>query len=152
MTPPIDLILARLGRPRRAGRGWSARCPAHDDRHASLSVSEGGDGRVFLHCHAGCTTASVVGALGLRMSDLFPADGRGVVPRPSSSSSSSNGRAYAAVADAVAELWRRLGRRSRKWVYRDAAGHPVGVVVCWDMPTGKTIRPIARHADGWRIG
>src|SRR5262249_15560795 len=37
------------------------------------------------------------------------------------------------------------------WTYHDAQGEPVGVVVRWDGPTGKDIRPVARHADGWRI-
>lgn len=39
---------------KRCGDGWSARCPAHDDKRNSLSISEGDDGRLLLHCHAGC--------------------------------------------------------------------------------------------------
>lgn len=38
---------------------------------ASLSISEGADGRVLVHCHAGCTVEAVVMALGLEMRDLF---------------------------------------------------------------------------------
>jgi len=38
---------------RQTGSGWSARCPAHEDRQASLSIAEGEDGRVLLKCHAG---------------------------------------------------------------------------------------------------
>jgi len=45
-------------------------CPAHDDRNASLSVHVS-DGRILLHCNAGCSTEDVVNALGLTMSDLF---------------------------------------------------------------------------------
>jgi hypothetical protein len=37
-------------------------------------------------------------------------------------------------------------------MYHNAQGEPVGVVVRWDTPTGKDIRPVARHPDGWRIG
>jgi hypothetical protein len=48
-----------------------ARCPAHDDRHASLSIAEGKDGRILLHCFADCTTEAIVAALGLEMRDLF---------------------------------------------------------------------------------
>lgn len=33
--------------------GWIAKCPAHDDRTASFSISEQG-GKVLLFCHAGC--------------------------------------------------------------------------------------------------
>jgi uncharacterized protein (DUF927 family) len=47
-----------------------ARCPGHDDRSASLSVSEG-DGKILVHCHAGCSTEAVLDALGLKMADLF---------------------------------------------------------------------------------
>lgn len=51
---------------------YMARCPAHDDRRASLSVSSGDDGRILLKCQAGCSTESVAAALGLSLSDLFP--------------------------------------------------------------------------------
>jgi hypothetical protein len=53
---------------------------------------------------------------------------------------------------AVAELERRHGERSALWTYRDAAGNPVGLVVRWDGPEGKDIRPVSRQGDGWRIG
>ena len=35
--------------------------------------------------------------------------------------------------------------------YYDAKGKPVGLVVRWDRPEGKEIRPVAQHAAGWRI-
>jgi 5S rRNA maturation endonuclease (ribonuclease M5) len=58
---------------RRSGSGWIAKCPAHEDRVDSLSISESkSDGRVLLHCHAGCTIESVLAAAGLEMRDLFP--------------------------------------------------------------------------------
>lgn len=50
---------------------WSARCPAHDDRRSSLSISIGEGGRVLLNCHAGCAAEDVTAALGLTMKDLF---------------------------------------------------------------------------------
>jgi len=39
-----------------------ARCPAHDDRNPSLSISQS-DGRVLVHCHAGCSQQAVIEAL-----------------------------------------------------------------------------------------
>ncbi len=41
---------------------FSACCPAHDDNHPSLSVSDIG-GKILLKCFAGCTQEQVIGAL-----------------------------------------------------------------------------------------
>jgi hypothetical protein len=68
----LDEFLARLENLRKSGRGWSARCPAHVDRSNSLSVALGDDGRLLVHCFAGCTVAEIVGAMGLHITDLFP--------------------------------------------------------------------------------
>lgn len=76
-TEFISLLDARGLSPRKSGTGWTARCCGHDDKTASLSVSAGADGRVLLKCHAGCTAENIVGALGLKLADLFP-------PRPAS--------------------------------------------------------------------
>lgn len=47
---------------RRSGSCWMAKCPAHDDRNPSLSIRET-DGKVLLHCHAGCAQRDVIAAL-----------------------------------------------------------------------------------------
>jgi hypothetical protein len=39
-----------------------------------LAVRENEDGRILLHCFAGCETANVLGAIGMDMTDLFPPD------------------------------------------------------------------------------
>lgn len=66
-------FLEHLQGVRQTGTGrWSARCPAHDDRHPSLNVRELHDGRTLIHCFAGCAVAEIVGAIGLELSDLFP--------------------------------------------------------------------------------
>ncbi len=39
-----------------------ARCPAHDDKKPSLSISED-DGKILVKCHAGCSQDSVIHAL-----------------------------------------------------------------------------------------
>jgi hypothetical protein len=69
----VGRLLDGLTNVRRIGDGrWKARCPAHEDRSPSLAVRELEDGRVLLHCFAGCDAASIVGAIGLRLEDLFP--------------------------------------------------------------------------------
>jgi hypothetical protein len=69
---PLDVVLSRLKGVRRSGKQWTALCPAHDDKRQSLSVAEGRDGRVLLHCHRGCPPERIVQMLGLKLSDLFP--------------------------------------------------------------------------------
>ncbi len=49
---------------------WHARCPAHEDRHPSLSLG-GIQGQALLWCHAGCATVDVLAAMNLAMSDLY---------------------------------------------------------------------------------
>ena len=66
-------LLERLKGVRRSGRGWTARCPAHEDRQPSLSVGRGEDERWLVTCHAGCELDAIVDALGISAADLFPA-------------------------------------------------------------------------------
>jgi hypothetical protein len=47
---------------RRAGRGWIAPCPVHEDRRPSLSIRDA-QGKVLLRCHAGCDSRDVIEAL-----------------------------------------------------------------------------------------
>ncbi|MCD8117367.1 MAG: AAA family ATPase [Oscillospiraceae bacterium] len=77
----IEDLLSHLSDVRRCGEGYMARCPAHDDRHQSLSVSPGEEGRVLIKCHAGCSVTAVMSAMGLRLADLFP--DRELAPRDS---------------------------------------------------------------------
>lgn len=66
-------LLDRLDRVRkRTADQWSARCPAHEDKGPSLSVRELPDGRVLVHCFAGCGVDEVLGAVGMTFDDLFP--------------------------------------------------------------------------------
>lgn len=69
---PSERLLPLLEGVRRSGDGWSARCPAHDDKHPSLSVRETADDTVLVRCHAGCETQAILDAVGLKFSDLFP--------------------------------------------------------------------------------
>jgi hypothetical protein len=75
-------LLARLVGVSRSGDGWTARCPAHEDRHKSLSIHHR-DGRWLLKCHAGCGWPEIIKALGLGATDLFDEEtggGGGSIP------------------------------------------------------------------------
>ena len=71
---PADRVVPLLHGVRRTGNSeWVAKCPAHDDRSPSMAVRETDDGRLLMHCFAGCEIGSMLAALGLRVGDLFPA-------------------------------------------------------------------------------
>lgn len=66
-------LLERLDGVREIGpRKWVAKCPAHADKRASLSIREPDDGRTLLHDFAGCAATDVIAAVGLEFCDLFP--------------------------------------------------------------------------------
>ena len=158
---PMETVLEKLPDAKRSGKGWKARCPAHDDGDPSLSIHAGDDGRALLKCHGGCSTAAVCNALGVSMNELFSA-GDGVAPirsgaartarRSSATKPNAEGPAFATAAEAVAVLERRYGRSLAQWTYHEAGGNPVGVVVRWDRAEGgKEFRPVALIDDNWRL-
>ena len=67
----ISQILAQLANVRKSGRGWTARCPAHEDKRNSLSITEGSDSRILVKCFANCTFEGICAAKGWKPSDLF---------------------------------------------------------------------------------
>ncbi len=70
---PTESVLPRLNRLRQQGQGkWAACCPAHDDSSPSLVLKEAADGRLLVHCFAGCDAKSVMGSIGLSLADLYP--------------------------------------------------------------------------------
>lgn len=71
---PVEQLLGRLERVKGRNGSWTARCPAHADKGPSLAIRETDDGRILLHCFAGCPVDNVVGAIGMDMTDLFPPD------------------------------------------------------------------------------
>lgn len=66
----IDALLSRLEKVRKAGDGFVACCPAHQDKSPSMSVTER-NGRVLIHCFAGCEPQDIIEAVGLKWTDLF---------------------------------------------------------------------------------
>lgn len=76
MSAPLDTILSRLDRPRSNGPDrWRAACPVCGERNRStLSVGIGDNGAVLLKCwKSGCGPDDIAAALGLELTDLFPA-------------------------------------------------------------------------------
>ncbi|MCK4627019.1 MAG: AAA family ATPase [Phycisphaerae bacterium] len=70
---PVGAVLGRLDNVKQTGpKQWIARCPVHDDKHASLSITHDDEGKVALFCHAGCSTKDVCAAVGIELRDLFP--------------------------------------------------------------------------------
>lgn len=68
-------LLEHFTRVRKNGAGWLASCPAHEDNMPSLSIRMGDVGWL-LHDFAGCATADILAAAGLKWDDLFRRDRR----------------------------------------------------------------------------
>src|ERR1035441_8951471 len=115
-------ILTRLEGAKPESKGWKAKCPAHDDKSPSLSITEGSDGRVLLHCYAGCTPADICSKLGLKLADLF------------NGKPSRNGGKAAMVA---------------AYDYRDEGGNLLFQVCRFQPKDFRQRRPDATQPDGW---
>jgi replicative DNA helicase len=78
----IDIreVVGRVEDVRRAGSGYLGRCPAHDDRHASLSIAAGDRVPVVLNCKAGCEFEVIASKLGFSKGELTATDDRGLKP------------------------------------------------------------------------
>lgn len=165
----IQEMLDRLPESRSSGNEWTARCPAHDDDVASLSIGQGDDGRVLLHCHAGCSVEQICQALGLKLSDLYehrdeqqsstvststePAEPRETSRFRRRTSSRRQRTTFRSAADAIAVL-AKSGRMEPAgcWAYHEEDGKEVFRVVRFESSQGKSFRPISRTVDGWVIG
>jgi len=60
------VIIEALPGGRWHGSSGTACCPCHEDRNPSLSVTDGHDGRLLIHCFAGCDGVEVLAALRAR--------------------------------------------------------------------------------------
>lgn len=68
----IDTFLSHVKGVKKAGRNaWMCNCPSHEDRSPSMKITHVEDGRVLIHCFAGCSTQDILGAVGLEMGDLY---------------------------------------------------------------------------------
>lgn len=73
-----EQIARALGGAKQSGSNWSCKCPAHEDNKASLSIGHGRDGKLIVHCHAGCSQESVVDWL--KALDMWPSSAAKTTP------------------------------------------------------------------------
>ena len=71
-TDPVPDLVARLSDVEETKSGYQARCPAHEDDKARLSISRGDDGRALVFCHAGCSADEICRSIGWSLADLMP--------------------------------------------------------------------------------
>lgn len=161
MSDVIERVLAALRTagtaPRRTTNGWESLCPAHEDRRPSLTIGVGATGQVLLRCHRepSCSVRAIVESVGLSMSDLFPGPGpgrrrehvsRSTRPTQTTTHPARPTRTHQTPQGAIADWSRIQGKQpDHQWVYFDADGTAVGVVLRWDdSGAGKVLRPISR--------
>ena len=120
-------FLQRLKKVTRSSDGWSALCPAHDDRDPSLSVTEK-NGKILVHCHASppCTIEAICAALDISKADLYT--------------------------DRTEIVGPGLGAPVAVYEYQDEWGRPLFKKNRYATASGKTFR-IQRHTEtGWAWG
>jgi len=72
MSDQVQTLLSRLDKVKKTGNSsWIACCPSHDDSSPSLAIKDS-DGKILIHCFAGCETIDVIESVGLTFSDLMP--------------------------------------------------------------------------------
>lgn len=146
----FDEVVAKFDTTKKTQTGWMARCPAHDDGHASLHISEGESG-TLLKCHAGCEFTDIIGAVGLRASDLFyksqrVANGRTLqaVPPPQPGS----GEDPSASVPPSKKERSSIGRIEGRYSYHNAERQVVYEVVRYGPD--KTFRQRSLHGGEWK--
>lgn len=129
-------LLPKLDGVRNVGGYFMARCPAHEDREASLSIKPGDTQPIILMCHAGCQTEDILSALDLTWRDIsLPEE-----ERPTD------------------EEWTPAGPASAVYDYSDEHGALLFQVLRVPQPGGgKTFRqrrpdPLAKTGWKWKLG
>ena len=89
-------MLQGVSGPNSSGE-YTAKCPAHQDRTASLTATskvsqKDGKERIYLCCHAGCTGNDIMAALGISAKDLIVDPDQGAFRSPPSTPSDARGR------------------------------------------------------------
>ncbi|WP_037281989.1 DUF7146 domain-containing protein [Rubellimicrobium mesophilum] len=131
------------------GQYGIACCPAHGDRSPSLSIKDGQDGRLLLHCFAGCSYETVRDALQDR--GLLEEPWRPALPQPHvlhrpEAATPTGDRDDAARTERALALWKASGPASGTLVETYLASR--GLV----LPPGDVLRfhPGLKHPSGGR--
>jgi putative DNA primase/helicase len=66
----LETLLEKLDGVKKSGGSYLAKCPAHDDKRASLSIKKG-EKCILLKCFAGCAPENICSAIDLKISQLF---------------------------------------------------------------------------------
>jgi hypothetical protein len=82
MLADFQVVLDRLGVASRNGEKALSFCPAHNDRNTPSLSLKAENGRLLLHCFAGCHPEDIVSKVGLQMKDLFSERGGGIFIPP----------------------------------------------------------------------
>jgi hypothetical protein len=77
MLADFEDVLDRLNVASRNGEKAMSFCPAHDDRNNPSLSLKAENGRLLLHCFAGCHPEDIVSEIGLEMKNLFIEGGGG---------------------------------------------------------------------------
>ena len=138
-----EIIAKALG-GRRAGGGWIARCPAHEDRKPSLSITEAKGGKVLVRCHAGCEQARVIAALRSRGLWIGNSPRRFTRSAPRVAGAARQGRDEAQRTKAALAIWQSA---------RPPEGTPVGTYLnsrglCLPPPPTLRFHPGLKHPSG----
>lgn len=126
-------------------RGSSAKCPAHEDKSASLSINEGDDGKVLLHCHAGCTPAEVCDAAGIKLAQLMGSGDARAAQTKERTHHPSRQKAIDA-----ARYGARMAAKDES--INVATVYDYGPDIAVARMTNKDFRPVYRNRQGWLVG
>src|SRR5215204_2591105 len=77
MLADFEDVLDKLEVASRNGEKAMSFCPAHDDRNSPSLSLKAENGKLLLHCFAGCHPEDIVSKIGLQMKDLFSEGGGG---------------------------------------------------------------------------
>ena len=128
----LDKFLSRLENVEQKKPGqYQASCPVHTDKHNSFSVEKKND-KINFHCHAGCSSETILSAMGLSWKDVYLDSQEG---QPGKSSRKKKKRKIVNTYD-----------------YKDKEGNLLYQVVRFKPKTFRQRRPAGPNNWNWGLG